>query len=166
MAALSVSGLPTDAFAFEGFLPRKRTARKRTLAALADEPRTLVLLETPHRLAESLRDAAEILGADRRAFLARELTKLHEELVHATLGELAEKFGGEAARGEVTLVVEGATAKTGASSSEDVVARVNELVAQGRDERDALRLVAREAGLTRRDVYRAVKISRSSTEEE
>lgn len=103
-AALSVAGLPTDRFAFEGFLPRKATKRQRALEALREEERTLVFYESPHRLARSLQDMHRILG-DRRAVLLREMTKLHEEAVRGTLGELAQRCTG--VRGEITLVVAG-----------------------------------------------------------
>ena len=109
LTALALSGLPTDRFAFEGFLPRK--GRVAALRPLAPEPRTIVFFESPHRLADALADLATAFGADRRAAVCRELTKLYEEVARGTLDELAEKFA-EGARGEIVLVVEGAPATT------------------------------------------------------
>ena len=157
VAALSVSGLPTHAFAYEGFLPRKRAARRRLLAALADEPRTLVVLETPHRLAESLDDMADILGADREALLAREMTKLHEETRLSTLGALRDALSGEV-KGEVVLVIAGAAAGQASAEPSALRALVQALVEEGLPEKEALRRAAKETGLTRREVYRLVKL--------
>jgi 16S rRNA (cytidine1402-2'-O)-methyltransferase len=106
LAALTASGLPTARFAFLGFLPRRPGRRAARLASWRGRPETLVLFESPHRTASTLRALAETLGGGRRACVARELTKIHEELVRGTLAELAERFAG-GARGEVTLVVEG-----------------------------------------------------------
>jgi 16S rRNA (cytidine1402-2'-O)-methyltransferase len=113
-AALSVAGLPTDRFAFEGFLPARTAERRRALGALAGEPRTLVFFEAPHRIAATLAELARALGGGRRALLARELTKAFETLYRGTLAELAELAEREPnlARGEITLVVEGAPADT------------------------------------------------------
>jgi 16S rRNA (cytidine1402-2'-O)-methyltransferase len=105
-AALSVSSLGGGGFVFEGFLPPKSASRKKRLQELAGDPRTVVLYEAPHRLAGALADCAAVLGAARRATLIREATKLHEEVVEATLGELAERFAGDV-KGEVVIVVEG-----------------------------------------------------------
>lgn len=107
LAALAVSGLPVDRFAFEGFLPRKAGERSRMLAALAHDPRTLVFFEAPHRLAASLQAVAEAFGADRQAAVCRELTKTHEEVRRGALGELA-AWAADGVRGEITLVVQGA----------------------------------------------------------
>lgn len=111
MAALSAAGLPTDRFAFEGFLPPKAAARRRALAALAAEPRTLVFYEAVHRVAATLADCCEVFGAGRDAFIGRELTKLHEQCVRAPLGELAEALerGTIASRGEFVIAVAGAS---------------------------------------------------------
>jgi 16S rRNA (cytidine1402-2'-O)-methyltransferase len=164
-AALSASGLPSDAFVFEGFLPRKGGPRRRLLAALADEPRTIVLYETPHRAAESFADAAEILGTSRRAFLGRELTKLHEECVATTLGELAARAAREEMRGEIVLVIAGAERSPEAISDEELLAEVETLVASGSTEKDALRTVAKAHGLHKRDLYRLVKIEERDRDE-
>ncbi|MCC7462023.1 MAG: 16S rRNA (cytidine(1402)-2'-O)-methyltransferase [Gammaproteobacteria bacterium] len=112
-AALSVAGLPTDRFAFEGFLPERAAERRRALGALAGEMRTLVFFEAPHRIAATLADLAQVLGGARCALLARELSKTHETLYRGTLDELVERTAREpnVARGEITLVVEGARAE-------------------------------------------------------
>lgn len=109
-AALAVAGLPTDRFCFEGFLPAQGGERRSRLADLAAEPRTLVLFEAPHRIAACLADLAAAFGADRRAAVAREMTKLHETVYRGTLGELAARAAQEEnfARGEITLVLQGA----------------------------------------------------------
>jgi 16S rRNA (cytidine1402-2'-O)-methyltransferase len=159
LAALSVSGLPTSAFAYEGFLPRRSAARRRLLVALADEPRTLVFLEAPHRLPGALADLCEVLGPLRPACLCRELTKLHEEVVRGTLLDLCQRYPEESeVLGEVTLVVGGAQRAAEAADASRVREAVDALVREGLDERAALKRVARELGLGRRDVYRLVKI--------
>jgi 16S rRNA (cytidine1402-2'-O)-methyltransferase len=109
-AALAVAGLPTDRFCFEGFLPARERERRATLEALAHEPRTLVFFEAPHRIAAALADSTAVLGAEREAVVARELTKAHETIYRGRLGELAARAATEAnfARGEITLVVRGA----------------------------------------------------------
>jgi 16S rRNA (cytidine1402-2'-O)-methyltransferase len=106
LAALAVSGLPTDAFLFEGFLPKKRTGRLKHLLALKEEPRTIILYESPHRLTACLHDLHEVCG-DRRAIVARELTKMFEEIVRGRLSMIIAKMEGRSIRGEITLVIEG-----------------------------------------------------------
>lgn len=116
--ALVNSGLPCDRFVFEGFLPVKKGRRTR-LEALVTEPRTIVLYESPHRVARTLRDLAAVLGADRPASVSRELSKLHEETLRGTLGTLAGHFGTTVPRGEMVLCVAGAGARAGLDRSED-----------------------------------------------
>lgn len=106
LAALTVSGLPTDAFLFEGFLPKKRTGRLNHLIALKDEPRSIIFYESPHRLVRSLHDLFEAWG-DRRVVVARELTKIYEEIVRGRLSQVISKMEERSIRGEITLVVEG-----------------------------------------------------------
>lgn len=150
VAALAVSGQPTDRFAFEGFIPRKGQAAY--FANLAREPRTLVFYESPHRLADSLAAARDAFGADRSATVVRELTKLHEEIANGTLGELAERFAGEN-RGEIVLVIAGAIVT--AMSVEDALADVHARVATGERLKDACREVADVTGIPSRDLYSA-----------
>lgn len=148
LTALAVSGLPTDRFTFEGFLPRK--GRAAYFAALSREPRTMVFFESPNRLAGALRDLAGGLGGDRRVVVCRELTKLHEEVVRGTASELAERFA-DGARGEICLVVAGAA--PAASDLPTAVERVLALVADGTRLKDATAEVAELTGLSRRDLY-------------
>lgn len=157
LAALAVSGLPTDRFVFEGFLPRK--GRLPALRALASEPRTLVFFESPHRIGDSLRDLAAVFGAERPAALCRELTKLYEEVARGTLAELADRFA-EGARGEIVLVVGGASAAE--LSLDDGVARVLDLVSAGGGLKEASAEVAEHTGLSRRELYEAAIRARTS----
>jgi 16S rRNA (cytidine1402-2'-O)-methyltransferase len=150
LMALAVSGLPTDRFVFEGFLPRK--GRLAALRALAAEPRTLVFFESPHRIGDALADLVTAFGPSRRAAVCRELTKLHEEVARGTLVELAEQFA-DGARGEIALVVAGAPPAS--ASLEDGVARVLQLVADGARLREASTEVAEVTGLGRRELYEA-----------
>lgn len=157
ITALAVSGLPTDRFAFEGFLPRKAGERSRALRALASEQRTLVLFEAPTRLAASLGELAEAFGADRPAAVCRELTKLHEEVRRGGLGELAE-WAASGVRGEIVLVVGGAVA--GAASPESALAEVQDRVRAGERLKDAARSVAEATGLSSRELYAAALAAR------
>jgi 16S rRNA (cytidine1402-2'-O)-methyltransferase len=150
LMALAVSGLPTDRFAFEGFLPRK--GRLPALRALASETRTLVFFESPHRIGDALRDLVSAFGPERPAAVCRELTKLHEEVARGMLAELAERFS-DGARGEIVIVVGGAEPAT--ASLEDGVARVAQLVAEGSRLKDAAAEVADRTGLSRRELYEA-----------
>jgi len=154
--ALAVSGLPADRFCFEGFLPRTAAARRARLAALATEERTLVFFEAPHRVAAMLADAAAAFGPARPAALCRELTKTHEEIRRAPLGELAAWAAEADVRGEITLVVAGAEAPPAAAlSAEELADRVASYERQGMSRRDAVAAVARDTGVPRRDVYAA-----------
>jgi 16S rRNA (cytidine1402-2'-O)-methyltransferase len=159
VAALSASGLPSDRFFFAGFLPARAAARRSTLAELKSISATLVFYEAPHRIAASLRDAFEVLGA-RNAVVARELTKLHEEFVRGTLAYLVDKFSGAGtARGEMVLMIAGADATAGDNTGSEprssrLVKRVTELEAEGFDSKSALKRAARELGLKRDEAYR------------
>ena len=155
LAALAVSGLPIDRFCFEGFLPRKAGERRRRLAELAAEQRTLVCFESPHRLAVTLADLATAFGPQRRGVICRELTKTYEEVVRGPLGELAEWAQGEV-RGEITLVVEGASFAPAAVEPADLAAEVAEREAAGEPRKEAIAAVARAAGVPKRLVYDAV----------
>ncbi|WP_229402812.1 16S rRNA (cytidine(1402)-2'-O)-methyltransferase [Micromonospora okii] len=155
--ALALSGLPSDRFCFEGFLPRTPGARRSRLRALAAEERTLVLFEAPHRIAGALTDLAAEFGADRPAALCRELTKTYEEVVRRPLGELATWAAGSGPRGEITLVVAGAPpAAARRPDDETLRAAVAEREAAGLSRRDAITEVATEHGLRRRDLYTVV----------
>jgi 16S rRNA (cytidine1402-2'-O)-methyltransferase len=155
LTALAVSGLPTDRFSFEGFLPRK--SRVAYFTALAREERTMVFFESPNRLPAALADIATALGADRRVVVCRELTKLHEEVRRGTAAELAEYFA-EGARGEICIVIDGAAPAT---ATLDVgVEQVRVLVAAGLRLKEATAEVAEQTGLSKRDLYEAALAAR------
>jgi 16S rRNA (cytidine1402-2'-O)-methyltransferase len=154
-AALAVSGLPSDRFCFEGFPPRRDGPRARRFAELRAEPRTMVFFESRRRIAQTLAELAAAFGPDRRAVACRELTKTHEEIRRGTLAELTGWAGGTPL-GEITLVVEGATAVAGPVSVADAVAAVAEKEAAGMPRKLAIAAVAQDSGLRRRDVYNAV----------
>ena len=158
--ALAVSGLPTDRFCFEGFLPRKGGERRARLAELAAERRTCVLFEAPHRLADALADMVAVLGPDRRAVVCRELTKTYEEVVRGTLGELV-AWAADGVRGEVTLVLEGAPERIAETTPQELVRRVQQAEAAGLTRKEALAAVAVESGLPKRDVFDAVAAAKS-----
>lgn len=150
LAALVLSGLRTDRFAFEGFLPRKGKERAQRLAELAAEPRTVVLFESPHRVVGTLGDLARACGGDRPAAVARELTKLHETVWRGTLSGAAEAVGEP--RGEYVIVVEGGPA---AENRVDLGEEVEARVSSGESARDAVGAVSRAVGAPRSSVYRA-----------
>ncbi|NAS26613.1 16S rRNA (cytidine(1402)-2'-O)-methyltransferase [Herbidospora sp. NEAU-GS84] len=150
--ALAVSGLPSDRFCFEGFPPRKAGDRGRRLEKLADEERTMVFFEAPHRLEASLLAMAEAFGADRAAAVCRELTKTYEEVRRGTLAELA--AWAPEAKGEITIVVAGASPRE--VSVDDLIGAVARLEATGVTRKQAISDVARDAGVSKRDLYNAV----------
>jgi len=159
IAALSVAGLPTDRFRFEGFLPSRAGARRERLAALANAPETLVMFESVHRIRDSLADLVDAFGAERPATLGRELTKRHETLYRGSLAELpaalASDSGGD--RGEFTLVVAGVDRAPEMDSSE--ARRIFRLLRSDLPPGKAAALTARITGLARRDVYRLASLS-------
>ncbi|GAB2851762.1 16S rRNA (cytidine(1402)-2'-O)-methyltransferase [Microbacterium insulae] len=152
LTALAVSGLPTDRFAFEGFVPRKPGERAAALRALAAEPRTLVFFEAPGRVAGTLSDMASAFGDDRRAAVCRELTKLHEEVARGTLSELVAWAEG-GVRGELVIVVAGAARREVAFP--DAVTQVLELVRSGTRLKDAAGEVSAYTGHSSRELYQA-----------
>ena len=158
--ALAVSGLPVDRFCFEGFLPRKAGERRSRLAGLADERRTMVFFESPHRLAGALTDAAAAFGVSRPAAVCRELTKTHEEVRRGPLASLAE-WAADGVRGEITLVVGGAPAEPVSLSPDELADLVAGEEAAGATRKDAIRAVVVRTGLPRRTVYDAVVAARS-----
>jgi 16S rRNA (cytidine1402-2'-O)-methyltransferase len=155
LAALVVSGLPTDRFSFEGFPPRKASAREAALAALAGERRTMVFFEAPHRVLATLDAMVAAFGAERRCAAARELTKLHEQVLRGTLAEVRDRLREQGERGEFTLVVEGAPEPPEPPAA-NAVAEVARLVAGGASTRDAVATVAGATGRSRRALYQAV----------
>ena len=152
LAALAVSGLPAGRFCFEGFLPRKGRARAERLEQIARERRTTVLYESPYRLQSCLQDLAEVCGPLRRAVVARELTKLHEEVVRGSLAELCEWSQGPV-KGEVVVVVEGAPEDASDATDGQLRATAHALVAEGMSRRDAASAAAAAHGVSRRRVY-------------
>ncbi|AQY02232.1 16S rRNA (cytidine(1402)-2'-O)-methyltransferase [Microbacterium foliorum] len=158
LMALSISGLPTDRFTFEGFLPRKPGERRSTLRALAAESRTMVFFESPARLASSLADMGAAFGADRRIAVCRELTKFYEEVRRGTSAELVE-WTTAGVKGEIVVVVEGAPHRE--VSAEDALAQVQSLVASGVRLKEACAEVAAATGLSSRDLYQAALAARS-----
>ncbi len=161
ITALAVSGLPVDRFCFEGFLPRKAGERRSRLAGLADERRTMVFFESPHRLADALTDAAAAFGPERAAAVCRELTKTHEEVRRGPLASLAE-WAADGVRGEITLVVGGAPAAPVSLSPAELAAEVAAEEAAGATRKDAIRAVVVRTGLPRRTVYDAVVAAKGS----
>jgi 16S rRNA (cytidine1402-2'-O)-methyltransferase len=153
IAALVASGLPPSRFSFEGFLPRGAGERSKRLAALRDDPRTLVFFESPRRVARMLQESLEALG-DRRAAVARELTKLHEQIVRGQLSELAERFADSPPKGEVVVVIEGAGDP--APDLGAAVAEASRLVEGGAKKREAAKVAGEHHGVTPNSVYRAI----------
>lgn len=153
--AAVVSGLPTDSLFFGGFLPSKKGDRRKRLDEIRDIPATLVLYEAPHRLPRSLADCLEILG-DRRAAVARELTKLHEEVVRGSLAELTTAFADRSVKGEIVLVIDKGRAETErrAASDTTLAERVTQLENEGLNPKAALKKAAKEFGLSKSEAYR------------
>jgi 16S rRNA (cytidine1402-2'-O)-methyltransferase len=165
LASLSASGLPNEEFLFVGFLPARSGERRRALERLRIEDRTIILYEAPHRVAECIADAREVLG-NRSACLAREVTKLHEEFRRGKLSELSTSLGERPARGEITLLIgpeAPADARTHANSTQSLADRVEELIRQAKlDRKEALKLAAKERGLTRRAAYDEIVSGRAT----
>src|SRR5256884_980591 len=164
LASLSASGLPSEEFLFVGFLPARSGERRRALERLRIEDRTIILYEAPHRVAECVADAREVLG-NRSACIAREVTKMHEEFVRGKLSEIAAALEERPARGEITLLVgppEAAEGRAQSDSAQSLAARVEELMHQAKlDRKEALKLAAKERGLTRRAAYSQIVGGRS-----
>jgi 16S rRNA (cytidine1402-2'-O)-methyltransferase len=158
LVALAVSGLPTDRFCFEGFLSRRAGERARALAALADERRTMVFFEAPHRLHAALQAMAAAFGEDRPAAVCREMTKTYEEVRRAPLGELVEWTAHGQVLGEVTVVVAGAVPVPPAPA--DLLPPVMELLADGVRLKDAVAQVAERHGVHKRELYEAALAAR------
>ncbi len=161
VAALAASGLPTEEFLFVGFLPSRAGARRKTLDALKNEPRTIVLYEAPHRLVETLADAADVLGP-RPAVVAREITKIHEEFLRGTLTELLDAARKRAPRGEITLLIgPGDDLPQTVDATLSLKQRVTQLeVESGLDRKAALKQAARERGLGKREAYKQLLLER------
>jgi 16S rRNA (cytidine1402-2'-O)-methyltransferase len=159
VSALAVSGLATDRFCFEGFLPRKAGDRKKTMQALVHEPRTMIFFESPHRLADSLKNAVEVFGPSRKASVSRELTKKFEETKRGTLEELYEWSKSEP-KGEMVIVIEGI--ETLAKSPEEVVDEVLELSDTGVGLKQAVSAVADKHAVSKSELYRLALLKRQT----
>ena len=151
-AALSAAGLPTDRFGFEGFLPAKKSERRSALEALKKDTKTLIFYEAPHRLKETLADMAEIFG-DREVAIGREISKVHEEFLRGALREILATIEQQTVRGEITLVVQGAT--SGAPVTEEgVISEIRQLAENGMRVKEISELVGAHHGISKREVYR------------
>lgn len=159
--ALTLSGLPSDRFCFEGFLPRKAGERSRKLAELSDERRTMVFFEAPHRADDTLAAMAAEFGGDRDAVVCRELTKTYEEVKRGQLTELAE-WAAAGLRGEITIVVAGAAAVVEAADDETLARRVAAMIETGAEKKAAIAEVARQSGVPKRTVYNAVLAAKAT----
>ncbi|WP_440712106.1 16S rRNA (cytidine(1402)-2'-O)-methyltransferase [Gordonia sp. FQ] len=157
--ALALSALPSERFCFDGFAPRKPGARRDWLASLRTQPRTVVFFESPHRLAQTLSDAAQVLGPDRRGAVCRELTKTYEEVRRGGLADLAEWAAG-GVRGEITVVIAGASAVDDEADLDSVVARAAALADAGTRLKDACEQAAAGTPFSRREIYEAVLTAR------
>ena len=158
--AAVASGLSTDSIFFGGFLPSKKSERRKRLAEIANIPASLILYEAPHRLSKSLVDCFEILG-DRQAAVARELTKMHEEIHQGALSELIEKYGKESVKGEIVLVIDRVAVKPAAPqipTPKSLSKRVKEIENEGIDAKTALKKAAKEFGLSKSEAYRQIKV--------
>ena len=151
--ALLFSGLPTDRFCFEGFLPRTSSARITALEKLRNEERTMIFFEAPHRLLESLQDAVTVLGSDRRAAICREMTKTYEETIRGTLSELVEWAASREILGEISLVVAGFDPSARIFSPEDLADMVLARESQGESRKEAIAEVAKATGVAKREVF-------------
>jgi 16S rRNA (cytidine1402-2'-O)-methyltransferase len=164
LVALAASGLPTDSFRFNGFLPAKRGERRMALEAIRNSPRTQVFYEAPHRIVETMTDVVEVLGAGRAVVIAREVTKLHEEFLRGNAGEVLENLKArETVKGEITLLIgkaepEKARVGTAAPVGLSIRQRVAQIMAEEKiDEKAALKKVAKERGVSKSEAYRAMQ---------
>jgi len=166
VAALTAAGLPMNEFIFTGFLPAKKSARRKALAALAAFEKTIVLYEAPHRIVEFLRDVHEVLG-EREIVIAREVTKVHEEFLRGTVAEIRDLLNKAPRKGELTVILgPGAAPQPGEGNGKSVQAEVERLRAsEGLDERSALKAVARARGLSRSEAYRQLQLEKSADKE-
>lgn len=164
VTALILSGLPTTRFVFEGFLPRSGNDRTERLATLAVEERTVVFYEAPHRIVRTFEDLAETFGPERRVAVARELTKMHEEVIRCTVSEAAEHFTTNEPIGEFVVVVDGAPPRAAAGES-DIASAVDAALRSGMSVRDAADAVAVALAIPRRDAYRIALSRKSNTAE-
>jgi len=157
-AALVGSGLPTDAFEFLGFLPAKSGQRRTTLELLRPSRRTIVVYEAPHRIRGALQDIAEILGPSRPVVVARELTKIHEEFIRGTADQVLSRLQAHEPKGEITLLIGPGEVSREPTAGKDLAARLHEIVSEQKlDEKAALKVLAKEHGVSKSEVYRELQ---------
>jgi len=155
VSALAASGLPTDSFQFLGFLPAKSGQRRTLLETLRDAEYTTVVYEAPHRIAETMKDIVELLGAERPVALARELTKVHEEFIRGSAGEILQRVQEHELKGEMTVVIGKSVGDAERSKKKDVASRLDEIMREQKiDENAALKMVAKEQGISKSEAYR------------
>lgn len=161
LAALAAGGLPTDSFEFHGFLPAKSGQRRSLLESLRGSQNTIVVYEAPHRIAETMKDIVELLGAERPVVLARELTKVHEEFLRGTAKEVFARVQEHEPKGEITLLI-GKSESQSQSSKKDLASRLEEIIREQKiDEKAALKIVAKECGLSKSEAYRELQRKKS-----
>jgi 16S rRNA (cytidine1402-2'-O)-methyltransferase len=153
IAALSVSGMPTDNFVFEGFLPPKHTARLKRLQDLINEERTIIFYEAPHKIIKTVEDMLEIFG-DRRAVITRELTKIHEETIRGTLSGILKRLTSGTIKGEFTIILHGASAEPLKQDIDTAQYLKNLILHRGLTKKDAIAVAAEELGLPKKEVYK------------
>jgi 16S rRNA (cytidine1402-2'-O)-methyltransferase len=153
IAALSISGLPTDSFVFEGFLPAKHMARLNRLRELVKEERTIILYEAPHKIIRTVEDVLEVFG-DRRAVITRELTKIHEEAIRGTLSEILKHLQTGSIKGEFTIIVHGFTAEPQKQDIDTTEYLRNLILHRGLSKKEAISVAAEELGMQKKDVYK------------
>jgi len=158
VAALAASGLPTDSFQFLGFLPARSGERRTLLESLRDAQQTTVAYEAPHRIAETMKDIVELLGAERPVVLARELTKVHEEFIRGSAAEVLQRIQQHELKGEMTLLIGKTERATVPAAKKGIASRVEEIMREGSvDENTALKVVAKEKGISKSEAYRELQ---------
>lgn len=153
LSALVLSGLKTERFVFEGFLPSTSKKRIERLKEMASEERTMIFYEAPHRLYKCLADMAKVFGEDRNAAAVKEITKVYENSIRGTLEELAETFSDKDPKGEFVVVVEGGKGPVSVIPKKSIEETYDELLKEGTDRKEALRIIAKQYNISRRDVY-------------
>jgi 16S rRNA (cytidine1402-2'-O)-methyltransferase len=158
VAALVASGLPTDSFQFLGFLPAKSGQRRTLLETLRSAPHTTVVYEAPHRITEAMKDVVELLGAERPVALARELTKVHEEFIRGPAGEVFRRVQEQELKGEITLLIGKSAGLEAQAAAKDIAQRLAEIMREQKmDEKAGLKVLAKERGLSKSEVYRELQ---------
>lgn len=154
--ALAISGMETGRFTFEGFLSMNKTQRKKHLASLEKEERTMVFYEAPHKLLSTLCDMAETFGEERKIAIVRELTKIHEEVFRTTIGQAVEKYEAEQPKGEIVIIVSGSKEKQAQLMLEDAVKIAREKIKEGNSINESAKLAAKETGIKKNMIYKAL----------